>query len=121
MKTKTISRRKNRVEESELARMDNEIRSHKGWKGSISMQESADLLKGHAPYSYVILSGYDNYHYIVSYVDSQGMTKHKNVRIILEKGHHYFMNAGGVGPCSSFDRLIVGCFKCSPEKCNPVA
>ena len=121
MKTKTFSKRKKRLEESEPVKMDREVRSHKGWKGALSLQESFELLRSQDPYSYVILAGYDKHHYVVSYVDSHGTVKYKNIRIVHERGQYYFMNASTSGPSTNFDRLIINCFKCSPEKCKPLA
>lgn len=121
MKTATFSKRKKRTAESEIVRMDKEVRSNKGWKGELSLQESAELLQSHGSYSYVVLAGYDKYHYILSYVDSQGFIKHKNLRIIFERGQCYFLNGACCGPCSNFDRLIINCLKCSPDKCKPLA
>lgn len=121
MKNKTLSKRKKRLGESEPARMDKEVRCHKGWKGTLSLQASFELLRSQDPYSYVILAGYDKYHYIVSYIDFQGAVKYKNIRIVLERGNYFYMNGSGSGPSSNFDRLIINCLKCSSDKCKPLA
>jgi len=96
-----------------------EIKNHPSWKGDVSLCEAAALLRDHSPFTYVLSSGMDHNHFFLSYVDFNHVVKHKNVRIILDKGQWMVKNGTGV----SYDEvatLIPNCLHCSANVCKPL-
>lgn len=85
------------------------------------MTEAAELLNGQSPYTFVLSSGFDRFHYILSYVSDSSVVKHKNIRIVRPQGFPCFLNGGNGGPCARIDDLIPACLKVSPQVCKPLA
>lgn len=96
-----------------------EVKEHAGWKDEISLCEAADLLKGHAPFTYILSQGFDESHFFLSFVTHNGMVKHKNLRVIIDQGEWRIKNGGG---CSfeSVTPVIPSCLHCSVDKCHPL-
>ncbi|MCB1107040.1 MAG: hypothetical protein KDK76_02975, partial [Chlamydiia bacterium] len=64
--------------------------------------------------------GFDRYHYILSYVSSSTVVKHKNVRILMENGITIFRNGSNGGPSRSINDLVLRCLNCSSQVCKPL-
>lgn len=120
MKTKTHSKRRTRVHSSRRP-LEEQVLSHPAWQGDLTMTEAADLLDGQTPYTFVLSSGFDRYHYILSYVSDSSIVKHKNIRIVEPQGFPFFLNGGSGGPCARIDDLIPACLKVSQQVCKPLA
>ena len=114
-----ISRRKSNGFESQLQRMDNSVKSHPAWIGSVSMLEGQALLEGHSPFTYALSAGVDKYHYHLLYVGVDGKIRFKNVRIRYENAIPIFRNGSG-GSYAQIETLVPSCLKCSPNICKSV-
>ena len=94
-----------------------EIKNHSAWKDDVSLCEAAALLKGHSCFTYTLSQGMDECHFFLSYVDSDRVVKHKNVRVLIDQGGWVVKN--GLG--TSFDSiylLIPSCLHCSNSVCK---
>ena len=112
METSLPSRR------SELAQ---EIKRHPSWKGEISLSEADQLLKGSKAFTYLIFSGMDDNHFFLSYVNSNQIVKHKNVRIIFAQGQWMVKNGGTGTIYNDITTLIPNCLQCSANVCKPLS
>jgi len=121
MLTRIRSKRSNRTFLSDFSRLENQVKGHLAWRGDISLIEAADLLKSEIPFTFVLSSGFDKNHYILSFVSDTGVVKHKNVRLLVHQGQTCFMNGGSGGPCSLIDQLVPACLNCSTQVCKPLA
>lgn len=121
MLTKKQSRRSNRTFLSAVSGLEKQVKGHLAWRGDISLIEAADLLKAETPFTFILSSGFDKNHYILSFVSDRGIVKHKNVRILVHQGQTCFMNGGSGGPCSFIDELVPSCLNCSAQVCKPLS
>ena len=121
MLTRTRSKRSNRTFLSDIARLEKQVKSHLAWRGDISLIEAADLLNSETPFTFVLSSGFDKNHYILSFVSYNRVVKHKNIRILVHQGQICFMNGGSCGGCAFIDDLIPCCLNCSTQICKPFA
>ena len=76
MLTKKQSRRSNRTFLSAVSRLEKQVKGHLAWRGDISLIEAADLLKAETPFTFILSSGFDKNHYILSFVSDRGIVKH---------------------------------------------
>ncbi|QVL54980.1 MAG: hypothetical protein KFB95_06575 [Simkaniaceae bacterium] len=120
MVTRIRSKRSNRIFQSDVSRLEKQIQCHLAWRGNISLVEAADLLSSEMPFTFVLSSGFDKNHYILSFVSDKQVVKHKNIRILVHQGTTCFMNGGNGGPCAFIDDLIPACLNCSTQVCKPL-
>ena len=121
MLTKTRSKRTDRSFNAEISSLEKQMLNHTAWQGEISLSEAALLLDGQKPYTFVLSSGFDRQHYIMSFVSEKNVVKHKNIRIVVFEGKTCFMNGGTGIPCSKLDDLIVCSLKVSANVCQPLS
>lgn len=117
------SKRSLRKEINNLVRVDRGVELHPSWRGGLTLAEAAQLLKGNAPFTYVMTQGFDQYHYFLTYVDADGKVKHRNVRSAIKNGKTFYWNGGGGtggGGYESIDNLVPGCLNCSATVCRPL-
>jgi hypothetical protein len=121
MITRIRSKRSRRTFLSDVSCLEKQVKDHLAWRGDISLTEAADLLKAEMPFTFILSSGFDKNHYILSFVSDGGGIKHKNVRILVHQGQICFMNGGSSGPCRFIDELIPSCLNCSTQVCKPLS
>jgi len=121
MITRIRSKRSRRTFLSDVSYLEKQVKDHLAWRGDISLTEAADLLKAEMPFTFILSSGFDKNHYILSFVSDGGGIKHKNVRILVHQGQTCFMNGGSSGPCRFIDELIPSCLNCSTQVCKPLS
>ena len=121
MLARTRSKRSNRTFLSDVSRLEKQVKDHLAWRGDISLIEAADLLKSETPFTFILSSGFDKNHYILSFVSDRRVVKHKNVRILAHQGQICFLNGGSGGPSTFIDELIPSCLNCSTQVCKPLA
>ena len=115
------SKRSRRTFLSSVSHLEKQVKDHLAWRGDISLTEAADLLKAEVPFTFILSSGFDKNHYILSFVSDRGVVKHKNVRILVYQGQICFMNGGSGGPRSFIDELVPSCLNCSTKVCKPLS
>ena len=96
------------------------IKSHASWRGNASLCEAAALLKGNSPFTYIVSEGMDECHFFLSYVSSDHTVKHKNVRVIIDRGDWVVKNGQGLS-FPTLDLLVPSCLQCSASVCKPLA
>lgn len=123
LNSKSRSKRNLRKRPSKLIRLGSEIEAHPAWAGNVSLSESAELLKGASPFTYILSQGFDKHHYFLSFVDTDKKVKHRNVRVFLSNGDTFYMNGGsggGGGGYESIENLVPSCLNCSANVCRPL-
>lgn len=97
-----------------------EIVNHCSWKGALSLCEIASFLKNSTPFTFVLSEGMDEDHFFLSFVDCNGIVKHKNVRILRVQSNWVIKNGTG-NYHFSIESLIPDCLHCSASVCKPFA
>jgi len=120
MLTRTKSKKNTRAQQSDVSRLERQLKNHKAWRGDISLLEASKMLQSESPFTFVLSSGFDKYHYILSFVSDKQTVKHKNVRILVHQGQVLFLNGSG-SPCEFIDDLVPACLNCSAQVCKPPA
>lgn len=94
-----------------------EVKNHASWKNDISLCEIAALLDGQSCFTYVLSQGMDESHFFLSFVDSDQIVKHKNVRVLIDQGSWVVKNGQGI-TYDAISELIPGCLHCSSTICK---
>lgn len=96
------------------------IKSHAAWRGNVSLCEAAALLKGNDPFTFIVSEGMDECHFFLSFVDSDRVVKHKNVRVLVDRGNWVVKNGQGLS-FPNLDLLVPNCLHCSASVSKPLA
>ena len=126
----TVRRRRQKdKKQTQAMQMVEQIKKHPAWKGDLTLTEMQVLLQGKEPYTIALSQGIDKHHFFLSYVNTDGETHHRNIRILRVHGKWGFKNGWSqmFYPCVTeldpngsipISNLIAYCLKCSTEVCK---
>lgn len=116
---KNLKQRVKTSNKSKKQLLADEVKAHPAWRDDISLCEAAALLKNYAPFTYVLSPGMDQNHFFLSFVDSDLVVKHRNIRILIYQKDWRLKN-GASTSYESIVPLIPSCLRCSENVCKPL-
>lgn len=111
---------------SETQRVHDGIKSHPAWRGSISGLKAEKMLRGRAPYLYILRTGHfqdeNQVEYYATFVHADSSVRHQPFVITTTIDGWYYENHGGFGPINymySIDDVVHFIMHCYKEDAKP--
>lgn len=99
-----------------------ELQNHPAWLGYVSGLKADKMLRGKAPYTFVIRAGEFEGNYYASHVLEDGTIRHTPFVVTITPHGWHFENACGWGPYlhANLDVILPGIMHCKKEDVIPL-
>jgi hypothetical protein len=95
------------LQEQLYSHFEADIEAHAAWLGFVRGLDAEKMLRGQAPFTYVLRAGEELLSYYVTFVDAQGVVRHQPFVVTLTEAGWYCENGIGVGPYG-YEDVVIG-------------